>query len=95
MDKSSRLNKKTIDILEDEIYTLVHYWMIERNDDIFCKDKHQSFIGRSEIKIWLVLSRLCKLVLSCEDWGKYQLQDLSFVYFLEKYASPFDPLVQL
>ncbi len=94
IDKSLRLNEETSDILEDEIYTLIYYWMIEGSyNELFSKDKHEFFIGRSEIKIWLILSRLCKLALSYEDWAKYQLQDLSFEHFLKKYARPFDPSV--
>jgi hypothetical protein len=91
VDKSFRLNQETVNILEDEVYTLVEYWMLDRsNDELFSRGNEDLFIGRSQIKIWLLLSRLCKLALSYEDLGKYQLRDLSFEHFLEKYAYPFD-----
>jgi hypothetical protein len=91
IDRRCGLSYETIDILENEMYTLVYYWMIESHDEVF--DIKEEVIGHSNIKIWLVLRRLCKAALSCEDWGKYQIEDLSFEYFLEKYASPFDSSV--
>ncbi len=42
---------------------------------------------------WLVVSRLCKIALSFESWSKYEIDELSFDYFLNKYAYPFDPIV--
>lgn len=43
-------------------------------------------------KIWLVLSRLCEISLSYEDFNKYHINELSFEYFLNKYTSPYDPV---
>jgi hypothetical protein len=43
-------------------------------------------------KIWLILSRLCKISLSYEDFSEYYINELSFEYFLNKYTSPYDPV---
>lgn len=86
----SVLNKKTKNILHDEIKVLLDYWMTEFYDFIFLKREE---LELSDIdKIWLILSRLCKIALSYEDWKKYPINELSFEYFLEKYTHPYDPI---
>ncbi|MEL4897495.1 hypothetical protein [Crocosphaera sp. Alani8] len=86
----SVLNKKTKNILHDEIKVLLDYWMTEFYDFIFLKREE---LELSDIdKIWLILSRLCKIALSYEDWKRYPINELSFEYFLAKYTHPYDPI---
>lgn len=81
------LKSEMVDILKNEIGPLLNDWMTEYNDAIFEKEEMSD-----ASKIWLVLSRLCKIVLSSEDWNKYPIKELSFEYFLSKYTSPYDPV---
>jgi hypothetical protein len=91
-------SQTTIEILEDEIHPLIDRWMI---GDYFCRqsyDRDNDFIFEKEekmtepSKIWLVLKRLCQIVLSLEDWSKYELRELSFRYFVETHSYPYDPV---
>jgi hypothetical protein len=74
-------------ILQDEIKPLIDDWMTQYNDSIFEMEEVSN-----ASKIWLVLSRLCKISLSYEDFNKYHINELSFEYFLNKYTSPYDPV---
>jgi hypothetical protein len=79
----------TRNILFYELRTLLE-WM--HNSDV-------TFFKRSELELtdydrmWLIVSRLCKIALSYENWEKYQIQDLSFEDFVKKYAYPYDSSV--
>lgn len=53
------------------------------------KDKKQLLVSG---KIWLVLARLCQIALSFEDWSRYEIQELSFEYFVENHSYPYDPV---
>jgi hypothetical protein len=74
-------------ILRDEIKPLLDNWMTEYNDSIFEKEE----ISNAN-KIWLILSRLCKIVLSSKDWKECEINKLSFAHFVEKYTSEYDPV---
>jgi hypothetical protein len=84
-----QFNDNTIDILVNEVYSLVEYWIIPCIEFILSTET----MYYDKLKIWLILSRLCKITLSYENWEKYQLNDLSFEHFLEKYAYPYDSIV--
>jgi hypothetical protein len=59
-------------------------------------ESHLRFVKQQDLyphNAWLVVSRLCKIALSFEDWSKYEIDELSFDYFLNKYGYPFDPIV--
>jgi hypothetical protein len=91
-DRHYNFNKDTIKLFQEEIYPLLVEWILKaydyNNNLIF---ENQEEITESS-KIWLVLKRLCQIALSYEDWDKYQINELSFDYFLGKYTYPYDPL---
>jgi hypothetical protein len=87
IDTSQGLSECTTSILQDEIKTLLDSWMTEYNDSIFEKEE-----SSNASKIWLVLSRLCKIVLSSKDWKEYEINKLSFAHFVDKYTSEYDPV---
>jgi hypothetical protein len=76
----------TRNILFYELRTLLE-WMHDSNV-IFVKRSEPELTDYD--RIWLIVSRLCKIALSYENWGKYQIQDLSFEDFVKKYAYPYD-----
>lgn len=86
--KSYGFKEETVLILEDEIHSLLDFWITEYNDIIFEKDGAITGSG----KIWLVLARLCQIALSFEDWNRYEIQELSFEYFVENHSYPYDPV---
>lgn len=75
-----------------EIHALLYDWIlaIPNYDFIFLKRSEDEIMDTD--RIWLILSRLCKIALSYEDWNKYQINELSFDYFVEKYTRPYDPI---
>jgi hypothetical protein len=74
-----------------EITALLDDWILNTYYDfIFLKRPEDEIMNPD--RIWLILSRLCKIALSCEDWDKYQVNELSFEYFVEKYTYPYDPV---
>lgn len=74
-----------------EIDALLEDWILNTYyDSIFLKRPEDEIMNPD--RIWLILSRLCKIALSCEDWDKYQVNELSFEYFVEKYTYPYDPV---
>ncbi len=82
-------NERLENILFDEIFALM---------DLMTNylDWNLLFVKQENLyphNVWLVISRLCKIALSFEDWDKYQMDELSFEYFIGKYAYPFDPIV--
>lgn len=84
-------DQKMISILH-EIGALLTDWIIDHpyHDFIFSKRPENEIMNPD--RIWLILSRLCKIALSFENWDKYQINELSFEYFQEKYTYPYDPL---
>jgi hypothetical protein len=96
--KNYGFSQVTVEILVNEIHPLIDYWMLgdhfyrqahDRGDD-FIFEKEEEITEPS--KIWLVLKRLCQIVLSLEDWSKYEIRELSFRYFVEKHSYPHDPV---
>jgi hypothetical protein len=85
-------DRNIVSILEDEIYPLLVEWIFKaysyNNDSIFEKEEEIT----EPSKIWLVLSRLCQIALSFEDWSKYEINELSFEHFVEKHSYPYDPV---
>jgi hypothetical protein len=81
------LNNDFSAILQDEIKPLIDNWMTQYDDSIF----EMEDVSNAS-KIWLILSRLCKISLSYEDFSEYCINELSFEYFLNKYTSPYDPV---
>jgi hypothetical protein len=85
-------------ILEEESKNVLFY-ELKTLLDLMYESLSHLFPKRSESelsdydRIWLVVSRMCKIALSCENWGKYQIQNLSFDYFIQKYAYPHDSSV--
>ncbi|OCQ89486.1 hypothetical protein BCD64_26410 [Nostoc sp. MBR 210] len=80
--------EETIRILEDEIHSLLAFWITEYNNIIF--EEEGGITGPGQI--WLVLARLCQIALSFEDWSRYEIQKLSFEYFVENHSYPYDPV---
>jgi hypothetical protein len=80
-----------------EIYGLLDSWMINAigYEHIFTKRPEDLMHGADGIygadRIWVVLSRLCKIALDYDDWEKYPTNKLSFEHFVEKYATEYDP----
>lgn len=75
-----------------EIRALLDDWIlaIPNYDFIFLKRSEDEITNTD--RIWLILSRLCKIALSYEDWDKYQINGLSFEYFVENYTRPYAPV---
>ena len=74
-----------------EISGLLDNWILDTpHDFIFLKRQEDEIMDTD--RIWLILSRLCKIALSYEEWDKYQINELSFKYFVDKYAHPYDPI---
>jgi hypothetical protein len=91
-NRNYNFNKDTIKLFQEEIYPLLSEWIIKAydyNNDLIFENEEEA---TKSSKIWLVLKRLCLIALSYEDWDKYQANELSFDYFLGKYAYPYDPL---
>jgi hypothetical protein len=82
---------ETIKLIFYEISGLLDDWILNTYYDfVFLKRSEDEIMNPD--RIWLVLSRLCKIALSYEDWGKYQINELSFEYFVKKYTHPYDPI---
>jgi hypothetical protein len=83
--------------LSCEIDGLLDSWMINAigYEHIFTKRPEDLADGNDGIsgadRIWVVLSRLCKIALDYDDWEKYPTDKLSFEHFVEKYAAEYDP----
>ncbi len=75
-----------------EILALLDDWIlaIPNYDFIFLKRSEDEIMNPD--RIWLILSRLCKIALGYEDWEKYQINELSFEDFVEEYTHPYDPI---
>jgi hypothetical protein len=75
-----------------EIEALLNDWIlaIPNSNFIFLKRSDDEIMNHD--RIWLILSRLCKIALSYKDWDKYQMNELSFEYFVQKYTRPYDPI---
>ncbi|WP_009633644.1 hypothetical protein [Synechocystis sp. PCC 7509] len=74
-----------------EIGGLLDDWIINTYYDfIFLKRTEDEIMNPD--RIWLILSRLCKIALGYEDWGKYQIDELSFDYFVKNYTHSYDPI---
>jgi hypothetical protein len=82
-------NEKLENILFDEILVLMNLMTDYLDWNHLFKQQDNLYPHN----IWLVVSRLCKIALSFEDWSKYQLDELSFEYFIDRYAYPFDSSV--
>jgi hypothetical protein len=83
-------NEKMKSILY-EIVGLLDDWIINTQYDfIFFKRTEDEIMNPD--RVWLILSRLCKIALGHEDWKKYQIKELSFEYFVEKYTYPYEPI---
>jgi hypothetical protein len=82
-------NQRLENILFDEILALMNIMTDYLAWDILFRQQDNLYPHN----VWFVVSRLCKIALSFEDWSKYQIDELSFEYFLDKYAYPFDPTV--
>ena len=91
-DRYYNFNKDTTKLFQEEIYPLVVEWILKAydyNNDLIFENEQET---TDSSKIWLVLKRICQIALSHEDWEKYQTNELSFDYFLDKYTYPYDPL---
>jgi hypothetical protein len=92
-----RFNDELRAFMNCEIHGLLDSWMIDVicNDHIFTKRPEDLAYGDDGIsgadRIWVVLSRLCKIALDYDDWRKYPTNKLSFEHFVEKYATEYDP----
>jgi hypothetical protein len=91
-------NQSTVEVLVNEIHPLIDCWVL---GDYFYRQAHDynsDFIFEKEeeitepSKIWLVLKRLCQIVLNLEDWSNYEIRELSFRHFVEKHSHPYDPV---
>lgn len=83
-------NKKT-KLIFYEISGLLDNWILQTHHDfIFFKRQEDEIMDND--RIWLILSRLCKIALSYEDWNRYEIDELSFDYFVKRYTSPYDPI---
>jgi hypothetical protein len=82
-------NEKLENILFDEIFALMDLMTNYLDWNLLFRQQENLYPHN----VWLVISRLCKIALSFEDWSKYQIDELSFEYFIDKYAYPFDPSV--
>jgi hypothetical protein len=85
------LNEKLSYFLCSEIGGLLDDWILNTNYEIFSRRENDEFISGPD-RIWLILSRLCKIALTYDDWKEYQIDELSFGYFIEKYTYPYDPI---
>jgi hypothetical protein len=83
--------EKMISIL-CEIYALLTDWILNHPDYDFIFSKRPDDEIMNPDRIWLILSRLCKIALSFENWDEYHINELSFEYFQEKYTHTYDPL---
>ena len=82
-------NERLESILFDEILALVEM-MTDYIDWNLLFGKEENLYPHN---VWLILSRLCKIALSFENWSDHQIDELLFEYFLDKYAYPFDQTV--
>jgi hypothetical protein len=82
-------NQTLENILFDEILVLMNMMTDYLAWDLLFRQQENLYPHN----VWLVVSRLCKIALSFEDWSKYQIDELSFEYFVDKYAYPFDSTV--
>lgn len=75
-----------------EIGSLLNDWIlaIPNYDFIFLKRSEDEIMNPD--RIWLILSRLCKIALSYENWDKYHINKLLFEYFVVNYTRPYDPI---
>jgi hypothetical protein len=80
-------NERLENILFDEIFALMDLMTNYLNWNLLFREQDNLYPHN----VWLVISRLCKIALSFEDWSKYQIDELSFEYFIDRYAYPFDP----
>jgi hypothetical protein len=84
--------EKMRNLLFYEIGGLLDDWILAicNIDFIFLKRPENEIMDND--RIWLIVSRLCKIALSYEDWNQYEIDELSFDYFVKKYTSPYDPV---
>jgi hypothetical protein len=90
-----KFSDEFLDFINCEIFGLLDSWMIDSGcyEYVFTKRPENSEHGHfGADRIWVVLSRLCKIALNYDDWEKYSIKQLSFEHFVEKYATDYDPL---
>jgi hypothetical protein len=83
--------EETKNVLFYELKTLLDWMNNSFFDFIFLKRPESEL---SDIdRIWLVVSRMCKIASNYENWDRYEIENLSFEHFVKKYAYPYDSSV--